>query len=49
MMEGTSGSSTSVYSKDKMMERRFTEITAYEMELPKKWNILRPKEETSGK
>lgn len=30
-----------------MVERRFMESRAHEMELSKKWNIFRPKEETS--
>lgn len=41
MIWDTSCTSTSLYSKKKMVERRFMEKTAYEMKLPKTWNIFR--------
>lgn len=47
--QNTPCTSTSVYSEDKMVERRFMEATADEMKLAGNWNIFRPKEENSGK
>ena len=47
--QDTPCTSTSVYSEDKMVERRFVEATAYEMKLAGNWNVFRLKEETSGK
>lgn len=45
--QNTACTSPSIYSEDKMVERRLMETAGGEMKLTGNWNIFRLKEETS--